>query len=331
MVEKLRRRQLNIYKLNKPDIIQEKESMENEQQFEYKIVGTDENGNPLYQRVPKAPETITGTTSVAGEVSSTPPSEPLPAQPPVRPRPKVPVAASDRLDNIVNGRPTTTRCNADFLYDGMDPKLVDKRHQQSVERFPSIQFLEKEFVLKVIRRHQIGVVGIWLGSALVLILLLFIWLQLSRSSGHNGFSYDDFLMSKDIMVLIFTVMGILALSFSLILTRVYNSNKMIVTTERVVQFISHSLFDMKKQTIDLNLIEDVSYHQNGFLPMIFGYGSVRLSTFGDESTYYFTFTPKPAEVSAKINDIVFAVKNEYPLAKMKSTPVDDDDEQLEQE
>ena len=82
-----------------------------------------------------------------------------------------------------------------------------------------------------------------------------------------------------------------------------------------MQIISNSLFDTKRQTIDLGWIEDVSYHQKGFFASTIGYGSVRLSTIGDETTYYFVYSPDPQQVSMRINEIVFAVKNERALTE----------------
>ena len=42
---------------------------------------------------------------------------------------------------------------------------------------------------------------------------------------------------------------------------------------------------------------------------------MRLSTIGDETTYYFVYSPDPQQVSMRINEIVFAVKNERALTE----------------
>ena len=51
--------------------------------------------------------------------------------------------------------------------------------------------------------------------------------------------------------------------------------------------------------IDLSSIEDASFHQNGLMQRLFGYGVFRLSTVGDETTYTFPYSDiSPAELNA---------------------------------
>ncbi len=101
--------------------------------------------------------------------------------------------------------------------------------------------------------------------------------------------------------------------FAYIVSSIYSANKFVVTTERVVQYMSNGLFDKKKQTIDLGWIEDVSYHKTGIFASIFNFGSVRLSTIGDESTYYLKTVKSPEIVSSQLNELVLAVKNQDPM------------------
>ncbi|MDO4870490.1 MAG: PH domain-containing protein [Candidatus Saccharibacteria bacterium] len=256
------------------------------QEYEYKMVGNDEQGNPLYQRVPKHIET---EESQPDNVHNKPPI----------------ISKKDKSRKVER--------NSDFLYEGLDESWISLRHQQSVEHFPDLKMLEKEFVLKVITRHKIGIVAIW-GTALIIALLLtLVWINVSLNNYSNNFGLvNQESALGDGSVIIALIMVMIAL-FAWIFTKVYRTNKLVITTERVVQYISNGLFDYKTQTIDLGWVEDVSYHRKGFLATLFNYGSVRLSTIGDESTYYFILTPKPDKTASELNDIVFAVKNEYPL------------------
>ena len=85
---------------------------------------------------------------------------------------------------------------------------------------------------------------------------------------------------------------------------IYKNNKFIITNERVVQWIVSGLFNKKKQTINLEAIEDISFSQTGFLQHLIGFGTVRLSTIGEESTYTFTFVPQPNKYAELLGDLV---------------------------
>lgn len=272
-------------------------------QDEYKMVGVDADGKPLYQKVDNDSSQTVDKAPMSSTIANRPQSysgRQMPA--------KGVKARMASLDGVCEAS------NSDFLYQELDPALVRLRHEQSQERFPDIKFLEKEFVIKVIHRHPIGVAVIWLVAALITTLLVGIWAMLIvQNSSSNVIHQDLFSMSTG-MIIIGSIISI-SLIFAVIFSRVYRANYLIVTTERVVQVISNSLFDTKRQTIDLGWIEDVSYHQKGFFASTIGYGSVRLSTIGDESTYYFVFAPEPQQISAHINEIVFAVKNERPLTE----------------
>lgn len=258
------------------------------QQEEYKVVGVDASGNPLYQKVVKSNGGSKYKQAAKGVH-----------------------ARMSSLDGVCK-----VGCESDFLYSNLNPEVVKLRHNQSQEQFPEIKFMDKEFVLRVIHRHPIGVVIIWLVAALITMLLVGIWAVLLVQNSQASVVHDELFSLNTGMLIIGSIIAI-ALIFAVIFSRVYRANKLIITTERVVQVISNSLFDTKRQTIDLGWIEDVSYHQRGFFAAIVGYGSLRLSTIGDETTYYFIFTPDPQAVNMKINEIVFAVKNERPLTEQQ--------------
>jgi hypothetical protein len=59
----------------------------------------------------------------------------------------------------------------------------------------------------------------------------------------------------------------------------------------------------------LSDIEDTSYAKNGIFQQIFDYGSIRLSTIGDETTYRFSYVANPEKYLAKLNNAVEAFKN----------------------
>jgi len=94
---------------------------------------------------------------------------------------------------------------------------------------------------------------------------------------------------------------------------VYVNNKFFLTNESVIQEIQVSLFSRHEQTVSLGNIEDASYSQHGIIQQIFNYGSIRLSTEGDETTYRFTYVANPKQHIATLNNAVEAFKNGRPV------------------
>ena len=64
--------------------------------------------------------------------------------------------------------------------------------------------------------------------------------------------------------------------------------------------------------VSLGSIEDASYKQHGILQTILNYGTIRLSTEGDETTYRFAYVSNPNKQVAILNDAIEAFKNGRP-------------------
>ena len=94
---------------------------------------------------------------------------------------------------------------------------------------------------------------------------------------------------------------------------VYTANKFFLTNESVIQEIQLGLFTHHEQTVSLANVEDASYDQHGIIQMMFNYGSIRLSTEGEETTYRFSFVANPKQQIATLNNAVEAFKNGRPV------------------
>ncbi len=258
-------------------------------QFEFKMVGKDEAGNPLYQKVAKqATSSSANQTPTTGHVIET--------------------KNKSKSQSIKNGA-------NDFLYRNIEDELIELNHKQSKQKYNDIQFRDKEFVLKVIKRHPIGLAVIWVITTVIIVLMGIIWslVFFSPDSIFANMEPHQLSIVTNMSSIIFASIVAISLVFGYISTMIYRANRMIVTTEKLIQYMSNGLFDVKKQTIDLGWIEDVSYHKTGIAATIFDYGSIRMSTIGDESTYYLKFTLNPEQTTSQLNELILAVKNEDPL------------------
>lgn len=185
-----------------------------------------------------------------------------------------------------------------------------QRHDESVRKYPQLNLSEGEYVISAVRRHPIGIISIWLVVAIAVVLLMAIPLILTAT---NSLPFDVSGASAT-SGLAFIVLGIVLLLFSgMVATVVYDANRFYLTNEAVTQHIQTGLFYRKSQTISLGNIEDASYNQKGILQTIFNYGSIRLSTEGEETTYRFTFVASPQKQNRLLNDAIEAFKNFRPI------------------
>lgn len=188
---------------------------------------------------------------------------------------------------------------------------VKARHDESQKHFPTLNLTEGEYVIRSMRRHPIGLfIPMALGIILLTIALtvLINFDAVSLSLGLTGVAAD----ASSIVVPILLFCALIGLGM-FVAWYVYTSNKFFLTNESVVQEIQTSLFTRHEQTVSLSNIEDASYEQRGIIQNLFNYGSIRLSTEGDETTYRFTYVSNPKEHIAVLNNAVEAFKLGRPV------------------
>lgn len=187
---------------------------------------------------------------------------------------------------------------------------VKARHDESMRLYPYLNLSEGEFIISAVRRHPIGL--LWpAGSVIFLVALtasLMINFPLIASSmgWFNAPPYESILMTGSLLIILFLIIGYVAIW-------IYINNKFFLTNESVIQEIQTSLFSRHEQTVSLANIEDASYNQHGIIQTLFNYGSIRLSTEGDETTYRFYYVSSPKEQIATLNNAVEAFKAGRPV------------------
>lgn len=193
--------------------------------------------------------------------------------------------------------------------DPIEPEVspeTQQRHEQSVAKYPSLNLSKQEFIISEVRRHPIGLVPpIAIGSVLVLAVLGILSMY-SKFVPSGNPPLSSVLMPALLLILL-VVLG----TYIVVIT--YLGNKFFLTNESVIQEIQTSLLARNEQTVSLSNIEDASYTQTGIFQLIFDYGSIRLSTEGDETTYRFNYVSRPKKEIATLNNAVEAFKNGRPV------------------
>lgn len=184
-----------------------------------------------------------------------------------------------------------------------------QRHDESMKRFPWLNLSEHEYIISAVHRHSIGMWGPLIATSLS-VSLVFIFMMnypfIADSLGLSLANYGLVLLTGILFVVLFVIGGYLAIW-------VYTNNRFFLTNESVIQEIQSSIFSKKEQTVSLMNIEDASYSQRGPLQTMLNYGSIRLSTEGEETTYRFDYVSNPKEQIAILNNAVEAFKNGRPV------------------
>jgi len=198
--------------------------------------------------------------------------------------------------------------------DPVQPEIspeAQRRHEESQRTYPHLNLSAGEYVIAAVRRHPIGLI-IPLGVGVLLIAIaasiLFNYAGFVEVLDIRGDAADVSIVTVPILLFCILIgLGMFVIYY------VYVNNKFFLTNESVIQEIQVTLFSRLEQTVSLSNIEDASYTQHGIIQSLFNYGSIRLSTEGDETTYRFTYVANPKMHIATLNNSVEAFKNGRPV------------------
>ena len=187
---------------------------------------------------------------------------------------------------------------------------LKRKHEKSVQQYPNLTLSEGEYVILDIKRHPIGMlIPAIVSIFLVVIIMIFVMF-------YPSIARDSILpimpSVTDIFGVAMLLIGLVVLGGAVALW-IYLQNQFFMTNESVIQEIQESLFSRREQTVSLGSIEDASFRQSGIIQTIFNYGTIRLSTEGEETTYRFHFVANPREQIAIINNAIEDFKNGRPV------------------
>lgn len=175
----------------------------------------------------------------------------------------------------------------------MDENLVKIRHARSEKDFPFLKLEDDEYVEFAFKRAKVCYMLIFgvIAGGLALVLFAFLIGVLGQSSIDA--------MGRNFMYIILLILVLMGLVCAAVAVAVFRGNKLFITNKRVVQLVMKSPVAKSVNIIDLPSVEDASFQQNGILQTMFHYGTFRLSTVGDETTYSFPYSDiSPADLRA---------------------------------
>lgn len=187
---------------------------------------------------------------------------------------------------------------------------------ESKKAYPHLNLSAGEFVVLDVKRHPIGLLIPVLATGVTLLALIIVMIVYPSGDSMSNLgatlpSFEDILVPMLLLMLLICVGGFIAVW-------VYLQNQFYMTNESVIQEIQHSLFSRHEQTVSLGSIEDASFKQSGVLQLMLNYGTVRLSTEGEETTYRFSYVANPRRHVATLNNAIEAFKNGRPVDPYES-------------
>ena len=193
----------------------------------------------------------------------------------------------------------------------MDENLIKIRHERSKKDFPFLALEDDEFVEFAFTRAKacyIMIIGM-VAAALIVVLFLFLMILVGQSTLDT--------MGRNFMYIILFTLVATAILAGIVATMVFKGNRLYVTNKHAIQLIMKSPVVKSVNIIDLVSIEDASFHQSGLLQTMFHYGTFRLSTVGDETTYTFPFSDiKPSELKA-VSKLISSAKEKRSIKEDK--------------
>lgn len=186
-----------------------------------------------------------------------------------------------------------------------------RRHKESLVKHPQLNLTKGEYIINEVRRHPIGLVppiGVTAFLVLVIVSGLAAYPAIQSNAVAGTLPPLDTLLIPALLLIVLVLLG------GYIAVWVYLNNRFFLTNESVIQEIQTSLLARHEQTVSLSNIEDASYRQTGIFQTLFNYGTIRLSTEGDETTYRFYYVADPKTQIATLNNAVEAFKNGRPVA-----------------
>lgn len=163
---------------------------------------------------------------------------------------------------------------------------------------PMVVLQPGESVVAEIKRHPFGIILLYIsaliGITVAAVLALVLVPDLLKQSSFNNMSVVYAIFSL-VVLLVVLVLGVA--------TSVYWQNQWIITTDSVTQITQNSLFDRQVAQLSMENLEDVTVNQDGILPHLFNYGSLKVETAGERSKFVFHYCPDPTAHARQILEI----------------------------
>lgn len=167
--------------------------------------------------------------------------------------------------------------------------------------FDLIEFDDQEKLHYEIRKHPFGLLLIYFVGLFVSFAVMAATFGAAWALGGDPLEIGAQSNSiRTALIIIGTILVLLALLMTFVGAYIYQSNVVLVTSEKLTQVVYRTIFDRKISQLSIGDTQDVTVRQTGAFARIFDYGTLVVETAGEQQNYTFTYVPKPYEASKAI-------------------------------
>lgn len=153
-----------------------------------------------------------------------------------------------------------------------------------------------EVKLAEVFKHPIGIILLYIQAAVGMIVavgMAYFLLPLVMSDTDTAFFIGNIFAAISV---------VLAFIVILIASFIYRQNRIIITDRNITQILQYGLFNRKVSQLNMFNVEDVTAVQNGVLPTMFNYGTLKVETAGEQVNFIFPFCPDVGKYAKIILD-----------------------------
>ncbi len=177
-----------------------------------------------------------------------------------------------------------------------NPGPFAPHYTEELDRCSPVPMNPDEHVLQVVYRHPINLLPVAVSTGLILVLVA----MASYGTGRYADAIAKYLPLATVMIVLWSV-GLLVLVILLIAYFIYRQNRVVLTTQNLMQVEQYGLFNRVVSKLSLANIEDVTGERKGLFATILNYGNLIVETAGEQENFVFEQAPYPAVLVQAIN------------------------------
>lgn len=154
-----------------------------------------------------------------------------------------------------------------------------------------------EQIVFEVKKHWFGLFVMYLQSVVAFLIIGWLFLFLGPEALGTEPETANTIVAGGLVIF----GGLLAL-IMLIVTWIYNQNKLILTNRSITQVAQNSLFARKVSELALQNTEDITADKNGIWAHIFNFGEIKVETAGEQFNFHFKYCPNPNYYGQQILD-----------------------------
>lgn len=182
----------------------------------------------------------------------------------------------------------------------MDQSPNQDPNPTKTELHPMVVLQPGERIICEIKRHPFGILSMYFSGGIAILIAVVLAAMAPQIADQLAYSADN-IMTMALLGAGIVVIGVACMLW--IATTIYWQNRWIVTDDSITQIVQDGLFGRRVSQLSMENLEDVTVDQQGFLPSMFNFGTLKAETAGERSKFVFPMCPNPNAYARKILEV----------------------------